>query len=254
MNRKITIVIFIAFCGLLCGACKKEQKPAAEPAAPAYFRVDPATAAAITGKAMAPGKKPVRKRIDMGNDPVCSGMHATGMLDEEVAVDAAGNLANVFVYVKQGLEDKKFEPPAEPKVIDQKGCWFLPRVWGVQTGQVYKVTNSDPLTHNIHPMPQNNRDWNQSQPPGAEPFVRKFMFPEVMIKVKCNIHGWMHSWIGVVPHPYYAVTGADGAFSLPNLPPGKYTLEAWHESLGRLEQAVDVGPAAKSEIVFTFNR
>ena len=123
---------------------------------------------------------------------------------------------------------------------------------GVQVGQTFKVTNSDPLTHNIHPLPQLNRDWNQSQPEGAEPLIRKFAQPEVMIRIKCNIHGWMRAWAGVVAHPYFAVTGADGSFQLRNVPPGNYVLEAWQEELGKQEQQVTLAPAGKSELAFTF--
>lgn len=141
--------------------------------------------------------------------------HQSAVLDEAVAVRGEGKervLANAFVYIKQGLEDKSFEPPTESVTIDQNGCWFSPRVLGIRVGQTFKVTNSDPLTHNIHPLPEINRDWNQSQSPGDQPLTRRFTQPEVMVRVKCNIHSWMHAWVGVVAHPYFAVTGADGAF------------------------------------------
>jgi plastocyanin len=169
-----------------------------------------------------------------------------------VTVNNNGTLANVFVYIKSGLEDKKFEPPSEPVVIDQNGCRFNPRVLGVQVGQNLKVTNSDPLTHNIHPLAQVNRDWNQSQPAGASPLTRRFAQQEIMIRVKCNIHSWMHAWIGSVAHPYFTVTGDDGSFSLRNIPPGTYTIEAWQEEFGRQEQQVTLEPSGKGDLVFKF--
>jgi plastocyanin len=225
------------------------------PASPGWFQVDPQTAGVVTGKALFAGKAPRSKKVNMDGDPICAKLHPTAVLDEPIAVDRNGALANVFVYIKRGLEGKKFEPPAnsaDPAVMDQKGCWFGPRVLGVRTGQTFKVTNSDPLTHNIHPLAQVNREWNQSQPPGAEPLIRRFTQPEIMIRVKCNIHPWMRAWIGVVDHPYFAVTGADGSFHLRDVPPGNYTIEAWQEELGSQEQQVTLTPSGKNEIVFKF--
>ena len=188
----------------------------------------------------------------MDADPQCAKLHPSAVSDESIAVNANGMLANVFVYIKNGLEDKNFEPPVDPVVIDQNGCWFNPRVLGIQVGQTLKVKNSDPVTHNIHPMPEKNREWNQSQAPDTEPFTRKFTQPEVMIKVKCNIHAWMHAWVGAVAHPYFAVTGTDGAFQFKNVPPGNYTIEIWHEELGRQEQKVTLSPTSATEVTLNF--
>ncbi len=137
-------------------------------------------------------------------------------------------------------------------MIDQSGCWFHPRVLGIMVGQKLEVTNSDPVTHNIHPMAEINREWNHSQGAGDPPLERKFLKPEVLIRVKCNIHSWMHAFIGVVDNPYYAVTGADGSFRLPNLPPGEYTIAAVHEKLGTQEQKVTVGASGSIVADFTF--
>jgi hypothetical protein len=158
----------------------------------------------------------------------------------------------VFIYIKTGLEGKKFEVPATPVTIDQHGCWFGPRVLGIQTGQTLQVTNSDPVTHNIHPLAEINREWNHSQGQGDAPLARRFIKPEVMIRVKCNIHSWMHAFIGVTEHPYFAVTGADGTFEIRNVPPGDYVIEAWQETLGAQEQKITVGPSGTVETSFTF--
>jgi plastocyanin len=194
----------------------------------------------------------VRKPVDMSNDPACVEAHRGKAYDESEVVNSNGTLANVFVYVKTGLEGKQFPAPATPATIDQKGCWFAPRVLGIQVGQTLSVVNSDPVTHNIHPMAEINREWNHSQGAGDEPLGRKFTKPEVMIRVKCNIHSWMHAFIGVVDHPYYAVSGATGTFTIPNLPPGDYTLEAWHEKLGAQDQKITVSPSGKVTADFTF--
>ena len=199
----------------------QQQKPKEAAKAPVeYFKVDASTAGSVSGKILFKGKVPPVKHVDMDEDPACAKLHKSQVIDAPLAVNKNGTLANVFVYVKKGLEGKHFEPPTTPGTIDQQGCWFEPRVLGLQTGQPFRVTNSDPLTHNIHPRSKANREWNQSQPPGEPPLMRKFNFPEVMFRVKCNIHPWMRAWIGVVEHPYFAVTGENGSFVLPNLPPG----------------------------------
>ncbi len=218
------------------------------------FEVDPATAASISGQVRFAGKPGNPIVVNMDQDPECSKLYKDGRRpDEVIAVSGEGSLANAFVYVKSGLEDKRFATPASTAAIDQKGCWFQPRVIGMQAGQQLEVTNSDPVTHNIHPLPQNNREWNHSQAPQEAPLKHRFTQPEVMIRVKCNVHKWMRAWIGVLPHPYFAVTGKDGAFQLQGLPPGKYTIAVWHEKLGTLEQSVSVAPAASQQLAFQFS-
>jgi len=228
-------VLLIPFVLLLTGCVAKEPVPA-------YFQVDPATAGTIRGKIQIEGKMPAPKTVSLDADPACAKLHAGGTITE------TGGVGNVFVYLKTGLEGKKFAVPVEPVVIDQKGCWFTPRVLGMQAGQPLKVTNSDPVTHNIHPQPQKNRDWNQSQAPEEPPLSRKFAAPEVMIPVKCNVHGWMKAWIGVLDHPYFAVTGADGTFEIRNVPPGTYSVAVWQETLGSQEQTASPG----ANLTFTF--
>ena len=251
--RHICSVLRVSFffCLVLFAACSGVKPDASSAPAPAFFKIDPTTAGTIIGKIEFAGKNPPRKTVAMDSDPQCAKLHSSAVSDDAIAANN-GALANVFVYIKQGLEGKKFALPADPVVIDQKGCWFGPRVLGVQVGQTLKVTNSDPVTHNIHPLAQVNREWNQSQEPGAEALTRKFTQPEVMIRVKCNIHGWMHAWVGVVAHPYFAVTGTDGTFQLSNVPPGNYTIEVWQEELGKQEQQITLAPAGKSDIVFKF--
>ena len=248
MQQPIKTIILTVLCAVFLIACSKPAPPA-DPV-PGFFKVDTKTAGTISGKVIYSGKKSSRRIINMDADPQCAKLHPKAVSDESIVVNSDGALANVFVYIKQGLEDKNFEPPSEPVIIDQNGCWFNPRVFGIEVGQTLKVKNSDPVTHNIHPLPEINREWNQSQAPDTEPFTRKFTQPEVMIKVKCNIHAWMHAWVGAVAHPYFAVTGADGTFTLRDVPPGNYTLEIWHEELRKQEQQVTLAPSGKSEIEF----
>jgi plastocyanin len=250
--HNLTLVCLI---GLLAGCTQTkpvEQTESKKEAAPSYFKVDPATAGRLSGGVRFTGRKPPRKTIDMSGDPACVEAHHGKAVDESVLVNPNGTLANVFVYIKSGLEGKEFEAPAATVTVDQRGCWFEPRVLGIQTGQQLEIKNSDPVTHNVHPLPQVNREWNHSQGPGEAPLERKFLRPEVMVRVKCNIHSWMRAFIGVVGHPYFAVSGANGTFEMPNVPPGEYVVEAWHETLGTQEQKVSVGPSGKVEINFTF--
>jgi plastocyanin len=246
--RLLVVVAIVVMAG--CSKPAPETKPVAQKVV--YFKVDPATAGVVEGKIRFTGRAAPAKKVDMEEDPQCNKLHKSPVLDRTVAVNKNGTLANVFVYIKGGLDGKKFEPPSFAAVMDQKGCWFEPRVLGIQTGQEFAVTNSDPVTHNIHPRAHVNREWNQSQPEGSPPLQRRYIQPEIMIRVKCNIHSWMHAWIGVVGNPYFEVTGGDGSFTLKNVPPGEYTIAAWQEELGEQEQHVTVAPSGKTEIAFTF--
>lgn len=249
MNSCFALVLAAA---LLTGCSGKAPSEAPAPE-PVYFRVDSSTAGALTGSIEFRGKRPARKPIDMDQDPECERLHGKkSVSDESVVVNPNRTLSNVFVYVKKGLEDKKFAASTEPVNIDQKGCWFHPRVTGIQAGQPFTVSNSDPVTHNIHPLAQLNREWNQSQAQGDPPLKRRFARAEIMIPVKCNIHRWMRSYVGVLDHPYFAVTGADGSFAIRNLPPGSYTVAAWHETLGAQEQAVVLDASGAVSTNFTF--
>ena len=235
------------------GKVKTEQPSVAksEPS-PVYFKVDPETAGTVTGQILFKGKRPSPKVIDMSEEPACVEAHHAKVYDESLVVSKKGGMANAFVYIKSGLEGKTFEAPANPVTIDQNGCWFRPRVLGIQTGQILKVINSDPVTHNIHPMAMVNREWNHSQGTGDPPLARKFIKPEIMIRVKCNIHSWMHAFIGVLDHPYFSVSNDDGTFEIKNLPPGTYTIAVWTETLGMQEREVTVAAQGKVEANFTF--
>jgi hypothetical protein len=252
-NHLLTLCCAAALLAGCSGKDKTEPPKAAQSVpAPVYFKVDPDTAATVTGQILFKGKRPAPKVIDMSEEPACVEAHHGKAYDESLVVNKKGDLANAFIYIKSGLEGKTFEVPANPVTIDQSGCWFRPRVLGIQTGQVLKVVNSDPVTHNIHPMAQVNREWNHSQGAGDPPLARKFTKPEIMIRVKCNIHSWMHAFIGVLDHPYFAVSKDDGTFEITNLPPGTYTIAVWTETLGTQERQLTVPPQGKAEANFTF--
>jgi plastocyanin len=253
--------LFIKLCCLgvvaLGAGCKEPAKtdlpvtPKSQPA-PNYFKVDAAHSGSIGGTIRFTGKRPAAKLIDMSEDPACVEAHKGKVYDESLVVSPGGLVANAFIYIDKGLEGKTFEVPVTPVIIDQKGCWFRPRVLGIQVGQVLQVVNSDPVTHNIHPMAEINREWNHSQGPGDDPLSRKFLKPEVMIPVKCNIHSWMHAFIGVRDDPYFAVTPQDGSFTIANLPPGTYTLAVWQEKLGTQKQEITVTEGHNTVANITF--
>ena len=244
MWMKITGVAALCALVVLTGCGKKEtaeEKPAAPAAAPAAARatpIDPATAASVSGTAKLDGEAPKAAKIDMSQDPACKGANTA-----ETVVASGGHLANVFVYVKDGLGNRTFDVPKEAVTLDQSGCRYHPHVLGVMAGQTVNIVNSDPTTHNIHPTPKDNREWNESQPPKSAPLEKNFAREEIMLPVKCNQHPWMKMYVNVTKNPFYAVTGPDGKFEIKGLPPGDYTLAFVHEKLG--EQDVKVTLAAK---------
>ena len=182
----------------------------------------------------------------MSQDPACKGSNTV-----ETLVVNNGNLENAFVYVKDGLGSRTFDVPKEPVTLDQKGCRYHPHVLGIMTGQKLKVLNSDHTTHNIHPTPKDNREWNESQPPKAPPIEKSFAREEIMLPVKCNQHPWMKMYINVVKSPYFAVTDKDGKYTLKGLPPGTYTVAVVQEKLGEQTQQITVGPKESKTVDFT---
>jgi len=223
------------------------------PAAPeGASAVDPATAGSISGKVTFSGSAPANEAIDMAGEADCASQYTSEPSQETYVVGGDGSLGNAFVYIKDGLGDMAFPAPSEPVVLDQKGCRYHPHVMGVQVGQPLQIVNSDPVGHNIHPVPKENRGFNLSQPKQDMKSEKTFTQPEVMIPVGCDVHNWMNAWIGVLDHPYFAVTGADGSFALENVPPGSYTLAAWHEKLGEQTAQVTVDASGKATADFAF--
>ena len=208
----------------------------------------------ITGKALFQGTPPKLRVISMDQDPVCAAKHAEPVTVEDGKVNENSTLPNVFVYISAGVQNQTFPTPSTPVILDQHGCIYEPHVLGIMVGQELRILSSDATTHNIHPMPKINREWNQSQPPGAPPLIKRFTKPEVMIPVKCNQHPWMRAYIGVTANPFYAVTGDEGTFRIKNVPPGDYTVTAWTATFGTQEQKVSVRAGQPAEVDFTFRR
>lgn len=246
---KKLIVILIA---LLCAtACSKKQNFEESPSAAQkkIAHIDPATAASISGVINFSGTPPKPQKIDMSQDPACG---TQPRFDESVVVDQ-GKLANVLVYVKNGFpNDVSFPAPSQPVVIQQKTCRYEPHVAAAMVGQVVRFENDDQTTHNVHMMPTEFKQWNESQMPSAAPIDKRFDRPEIMIPTKCNQHPWMHMYLSVLDNPFFAVTGPDGRFQITGLPPGTYTLAAIHEKLGEQDVQVTVGPKESKDVALSF--
>ena len=244
-------MVLVAACG---GGGDGGGEPAAEEEAapPAPPAVDPAEAATIQGRIAFSGEVPASQPIDMAEEPSCAeGYGAEGPMTQGVLV-SDGGLGNVFVYVKEGLA-RSFPTPEAPVRLNQENCRYAPHVLGVQTEQPLKILNSDDLLHNINANPTANRGFNISQPRGGMESTQTFRVAEIMIPVKCDVHGWMNAYVGVLDHPYFTVSAADGAFEIAGLPPGEYVVEAWHEHYGTMTQAVTIGAQETAEVTFEYD-
>jgi len=201
-----------------------------------------ASAGTITGTIHFKGPAP-SATVELTGDPVCTGGGGRATIPSEaVVVNSNHTLRNVFVYVKSGLEGKHFPAPSAHAFITQKGCRYIPHVIGMMVNQPLDITNDDPTLHNIHALPMYSRQFNLAEPQKGMMQTRTFDKPEIMVRLKCDVHRWMSAYIGVLDNPFFAVSGSSGTFTIPNLPPGKYELETWHEKYGTKTITVDVGP------------
>jgi plastocyanin len=252
-KRSLAIgTLLIVLAAVLFAGCSKketseEQPSAPPPAAPTVTPIDPASAASVSGTVKYDGAAPKPAKIDMSQDPNCAGSNTA-----ENVVVSGGNLENVFVYVKDGLGARTFDVPKTPVTLTQSGCKYKPHALGVMTGQTITIVNSDPTTHNIHPTPKDNREWNESQAPKAPPLEKSFAREEILLPVKCNQHPWMRMFVSVVKNPFYAVSGPDGKFEIKGLPPGDYTIAFVHEKLGEQDQKVTLAAKDSKTVDVTF--
>lgn len=210
----------------------------------------------IRGKVTLSGTPPAELTIDMTSDPKCGALHSQPISTRHYVVDSSGGLANVFVYVKSGLTGKKFPVPADAPLLDQVGCQYTPYVMGVQVNQKIRIKNSDPTLHNVHAIPKpgsTNEEFNFAQPVKNMVTEKSFPSPEVLVRFKCEVHPWMFGYVGVLEHPFFAVTREDGTFQLPpNLPPGTYTIEAHHLKAGTVSKDIEVKDGDKKQLAFKF--
>jgi plastocyanin len=234
-----------------CGGGKEETASSEGPAEGASTAAPAAAADAggVKGSVTFAGQD-TDTPIAMDADPICAGQHTTPVDTSEIAAKD-GKLGNVFIYVKSGLTGS-YPAPAEKKELDQVGCMYTPRVQGIQAGQTMIIKNTDATLHNVHALAKSNQEFNQAQPQGVPPIEKTFDKAELPVHVKCDVHPWMNAYVAVVDNPFYAVSGEDGAFSIDKLPPGTYTLEAWHEKLGTKTQEVTIAPNQTVDVNFAF--
>ena len=234
-------------------ACGGNSAP--PPAAPVGPSVDPATAGTITATVKFEGTAPTPAMISLNGDPKCVSENGGAQrAEEQIVVGDNQALQNVFVYVKEGLGAFGFPIPTEPVVLDQDKCRYTPRVLGVRVGQALQVRNSDPLLHNVRSNGVINQAFNKSTPIEGMSFNHTFATTEVMVPFKCDVHGWMSAYVGVLDHPYFGTTAPDGKVVIGNLPPGTYTLEAWHEQLGTRTQQITIAAKESKDVSFAFAR
>ncbi|OFW15249.1 MAG: hypothetical protein A3F70_12850 [Acidobacteria bacterium RIFCSPLOWO2_12_FULL_67_14] len=250
MGPLLSAVFVASVLTVACGGGSQESA-APPPPAPTENPVDPATAGNVTGRVAFAGTPPKPALLRMDSDPNCAGEGGSAT-EESVVVGDGGALRNVFVYVKDGLGSLRFPIPSTPVLLDQKGCRYIPHVLGAQVGQTVEVLNSDPTLHNVHAVPGSNDEFNTGQPLPGMKHTHRFSVSEVMVPFKCDVHPWMRAYVGVLDHPFFAVTGPDGSFTLSGLPPGTYTIEAWHETLGRQTQTVTVAAKETADVMFSF--
>jgi plastocyanin len=246
----IRIVSIVALLSLGVSAC---GSPPAPPPPTATKPVDEATAGSLSGRVTFTGQPPAPETVRMTLDKACVAGSGPNPQSDAVVVAADGGLKDAFVYVKDGLDPAyAFPIPSSPAVLDQRGCLYTPRVVGVRAGQTLEILNSDATMHNVHAMPMTNQDFNQGMAVKDTKMTHTFTAPEVMVRFKCNVHPWMSAFVGVVAHPFFAVTDATGAFSFKGLPPGTYTIEAWHERFGKRTATITVAAKQSQTASFTF--
>jgi plastocyanin len=237
----------------VCSKGEQSQVQAAPPSSDPPSAAGSAAGGTITGKIKFTGTAPRNAAIDMSEEAACKAKYTTPPTAEVVVAGPANALSNVFVYVSAGVPaGQTFTAPATPVVLDQDGCRYRPHVFGVMVGQPVEIRNSDPLLHNIKAVAKKNRPFNVSQPTAGMKMSRTFTAPEVMVNLECNVHGWMKAYVGVRPDPFFAVSGADGSFSIKDLPPGTYTIEAWHEKFGTQTATVTIAGSESKTANFTF--
>ena len=244
--------------------CRQNEQPATSNAMPGQLSslqsdsvviAKPAAgSSAINGRVLFKGPAPVQKLINLHQDAACDVDSKEQFYSEDVVLNPDSSLANVFIYISEGLASQHDAAPVDPKILDQHHCRYVPHVLGIQVGQTLKILNSDPTFHNVHAAAQKNKAFNLGMSKVEKVKTRTFDQAEVMIPLRCNVHPWMNAYIGVVEHPFYSVTDSTGSFKLQAVPAGEYVIAAWHEVFGRLEQKIKLAEKETKTLEFIFTR
>jgi plastocyanin len=236
-----TLTLFSLFLLVACGGGSCPERPAPTP-------LDRSTTGSIIGAVTFHGDPPPSTPVPM--DQTCTKLHSGPVTAGDVLVKDH-RVQNAFVYIRDGLGDRVFPQPTTPVEIDQKGCLFGPRVVAAETCQEVVFLNSDPVLHNVHGFAKISSPWNFSLSQTGSRRSVHVEKPET-IRVGCDVHAWMQAYVHVLGHPYFAVTGPDGAFTLKDVPPGEYVVTSWHERFGTRDQKVKVGPKEEQAIAFAY--
>jgi plastocyanin len=248
---RLLSMALVASALVACGDDKpRAPRPKPEPEVPKQV-VDPDATGAIRGVVSFAGTPPADRELPI-SEVACRKIHGGPVMARKVVV-TDGKLQNAFVYVSSSLAGYAFEAPAGEVEIRQRGCVYEPLVAGVRVGQKLTFVNGDTVTHNVHAFPEENSGFNFGQPVEGMRTTRTFDAQEVMVPVKCDIHPWMRAYVGVVDHPFFAVTGPDGAFAFASVPAGEHTLTLWHEEYGTRTATVTVaaGQTAHMDLTVT---
>jgi plastocyanin len=246
----VKLVLVLIATGLLagCSSPTPTATPAEVTAAP-----DPGSVGTVTGRVTVDGTVPAPAIIRLDADPKCAAMVGGGQrADESIVIGEGNTLQNVFVYVKDGLPPRMYPIPTAPVVLDQEQCRYVPRVLGIQVGQQLTIRNGDALLHNVRSEGVINEPFDVGTPVQGMEVPRTFATREVMVPFKCNVHAWMHAYVGVLEHPFFAVSDEAGRFAIDQLPPGTYTLEFWHERFGTATQQVTVSAQETRDLTFSY--
>ncbi|MCB9799647.1 MAG: hypothetical protein H6757_02675 [Candidatus Omnitrophica bacterium] len=257
-RSSVLILLLLALNGCTQQASEKEEPAAPAKAVETMKAETPAVSAqsssagvgGLSGKINFKGQVPAMEKLNLAADPVCA---ASGELsDESLVVGSAGEVQNAFIYIKEGLPPGNYDSPQTPVTLDQHGCHYVPHVLGMQTGQELQIINSDTTLHNVHAMPVKSSEFNLGMPIKGMKLKKKITTPEIMVKFKCDVHPWMSAYVGVLEHPFFSVSAADGTFRIENIPAGDYVVGVWHEKLGTQEQSVKIESGKDTMLEISF--
>jgi plastocyanin len=211
-----------------------------------------ASAAGVTGTIVFEGTPPKLMDIKMDSDPACAAHNTPGQKVEVLVLGEGQTMANVFVRVISGPIGTDHPVPTEPVILDQRGCIYVPHVFGIRAGQPLKILNSDGTLHNVHAFPETNAGVNLAMPKTRTELTHVFEKPEYMFPIKCDVHPWMGAFCAVMDHPFWDVSGIDGKFAIEGLNAGTYEIEAWHEKLGTRTATLTVTEDETAKVDFSF--